>query len=198
VTEPAKTFTLPEGRVINHSLFAKDKFNDAAKASYKVEIAFPKGALDGFQNFMLDIANDVWGAEAENDENLVMPIKDGDEMAAKRVENGKTGDAYEGMDVIRASTTFNLHGDDADGGIKVFDLDAKTLITPVTQDQVYNGCMLRAAVTIGTYSQNVTGYNAMNLYLKACQKTGEGDRLASSGNDDDLGFEAVKPSKKRK
>ena len=132
----------------------------------------------------------MWGAGSDEDENLVLPIKDGDEMAAKKAENGKQGDAYEGMDVIRASTTFNYNGDDAEGGIKVLDFDSKTLISPLEQDKVYRGCMMRAAVTIGTYSQNVTGYNAMNLYLKAVHKTGEGDRLGGDG-DEDLGFEPV-------
>ena len=190
ISAPMKTFTLPEGRVINQSLFSKDKFNAAAKAKYNVEIAYPKGTLDAFNNFLLDIANEVWGEGSDEDENLVLPIKDGDEMAARKAENGKQGEACEGMDVIRASTTFNYNGDDAEGGVKILDLDAKTLISPLEQDKVYRGCMMRAAVTIGTYAQNVTGFHAMNLYLKAVQKTGEGDRLGGDG-DEDLGFEPV-------
>lgn len=194
MSEPMKTFTLPAGRVINHSLFSKDKFNEAAKAKYNVEIAYPKGTLDAFNDFMLDVATDIWGKGADEDDDLVLPIKDGDEMAAKKAENGKQGDAYEGMDVIRASTTFNANGDDAEGGVKVLDLDAKSLISPLEQDKVYRGCMMRAAVTVGTYTQNVTGFNAMNLYLKAVQKVGEGDRLGGDGEDADLGFEAVAPA----
>lgn len=198
MSEPMKTFTLPEGRVINHSLFSKEKFNEAAKAKYNVEIAYPKGTLDEFNNFLLDIATDTWGEGSDEDANLVLPIKDGDDMAAKKAENGKPGDAYEGMDVIRASTAFNYNGDDAEGGVKVLALDAKTLISPLEQDQVYRGCMLRAAVTVGTYAQQITGFNAVNLYLKAVQKTGEGDRIGGDGESEDLGFEAVKPAKKRK
>jgi hypothetical protein len=102
---------LPVGRVINHSLFRKEQFNEKATPSYKIELAFDKGELDDFYNQCLDYANETWGAGSED--AVIIPIKDGDEMAAKRKKDGKPGDAYAGKDVIRANTIYNKDGDEA-------------------------------------------------------------------------------------
>jgi len=147
----AEVILLPKGRLINSSLFVMDQFNEQAAPSYKAEIAFPKGELDGFFNKCLDVAVEKWGKDVVD--RVIIPIKDGDEMAAKREAKGKSGEAYIGQDVIRANTIFNRHGEKGPGGIQVFDQD-KTLIEAVNQDAIYNGCYVIAAVNIGTYVNN--------------------------------------------
>jgi len=168
---------LPVGRVINHSLFRKEQFNEKATPSYKIELAFDKGELDDFYNQCLDYANETWGAGAED--SVIIPIKDGDEMAAKRKKDGKPGDAYAGKDVIRANTIYNKDGDDGDGGIQVLNVDVSP-IGPANASEIYLGCLGIAAVTFGNYQDQATGNNAITLYLAAFQKTADGDRLVTA------------------
>jgi len=168
---------LPVGRVINHSLFRKEQFNEKATPSYKIELAFDKGELDDFHNQCLDYANETWGAGSED--AVIIPIKDGDEMAAKRKKDGKPGDAYAGKDVIRANTIYNKEGDDGDGGIQVLNVDVSP-IGPANASEIYLGCFGIAAVTFGNYQDQATGNNAITLYLAAFQKTADGDRLVTA------------------
>jgi hypothetical protein len=168
---------LPVGRVINHSLFRKEQFNEKATPSYKIELAFDKGELDDFYNQCLDYANETWGAGAED--SVIIPIKDGDEMAAKRKKDGKPGDAYAGKDVIRANTIYNKDGDDGDGGVQVLNVDVSP-IGPANASEIYLGCLGIAAVTFGNYQDQATGNNAITLYLAAFQKTADGDRLVTA------------------
>ena len=168
---------LPVGRVINHSLFRKEQFNEKATPSYKIELAFDKGELDDFYNQCLDYANETWGAGSED--AVIIPIKDGDEMAAKRKKDGKPGDAYAGKDVIRANTIYNKDGDDGDGGIQVLNVDVSP-IGPANASEIYLGCLGIAAVTFGNYQDQATGNNAITLYLAAFQKTADGDRLVTA------------------
>lgn len=168
---------LPEGRVINNSLFVKDQYNEQAVPSYKIEMAFPKGVLDAFFDQLLDAAVAKWGAGADDDQNLVLPILDGDKLAAKREAKGKPGDAYKGMEVIRANTIYNKNGDDAPGGIQVFGPDVSD-IGPANQEAIYNGCHGILAVVISPYLNN-DGQNALTLYMTAFQKTEDGERLTS-------------------
>ena len=168
---------LPVGRVINHSLFRKEQFNEKATPSYKIELAFDKGELDDFHNQCLDYANETWGAGSED--AVIIPIKDGDEMAAKRKKDGKPGDAYAGKDVIRANTIYNKDGDDGDGGIQVLNVDVSP-IGPANASEIYLGCLGIAAVTFGNYQDQATGNNAITLYLAAFQKTADGERLVTA------------------
>ena len=168
---------LPVGRVINHSLFRKEQFNEKATPSYKIELAFDKGELDDFHNQCLDYANETWGAGAED--SVIIPIKDGDEMAAKRKKDGKPGDAYAGKDVIRANTIYNKDGDDGDGGVQGLNVDVSP-IGPANASEIYLGCLGIAAVTFGNYQDQATGNNAITLYLAAFQKTADGERLVTA------------------
>ena len=168
---------LPVGREINHSLFRKEQFNEKATPSYKIELAFDKGELDDFHNQCLDYANETWGAGAED--SVIIPIKDGDEMAAKRKKDGKPGDAYAGKDVIRANTIYNKDGDDGDGGGQVLNVDVSP-IGPANASEIYLGCLGIAAVTFGNYQDQATGNNAITLYLAAFQKTADGERLVTA------------------
>jgi len=176
-SKPARQILLPEGRLINHSLFRKERFNEKATPSYKIELAFNKGELDNFYNQCLDYANEIWGSGAEED--VIIPIKDGDEMAAKRKKDGKSGDAYEGKDVVRANTIYNVRGDDDAGGIQVLNVDVSP-IGPANASEIYQGCIGIAAVTFGNYQDQATGHNAITLYLAAFQKTADGERLVTA------------------
>tara|TARA_R110000787_G_scaffold97868_3_gene201601 strand:- start:2424 stop:3062 length:639 start_codon:yes stop_codon:yes gene_type:complete len=175
----ATKHALPEGRLINHALYVKDQYNEQSKPRYTVEIAYPKGVLNDFYNTCLDFAVETWGKGADADDSgLIVPIHDGEVMAKKREKKGKPGDAYNGMEVIRASTAFNLHGEDGPGGVQVFDHDVN-LIDPVNSASVYQGCMGIVGVTLGAYQDEKTGNNAITLYLTAFQKTGDGERLVA-------------------
>lgn len=183
--ETAKTAevqTLPVGRVINCSLFKKDQFNDKSIPKYKLELAFEKDsdADIALEEMLLDAADDFFGKGASEDEDLVLPIIDGDKLAKKRAKKGKDGSAYEGMVIIRADTVYNKDGTDGPGGIQVFDEDVEP-IEPARQGEVYPGCFGQAAVVIGKYEDD-EGNNALKFYLSAFQKTGDGEKLIKAAD----------------
>ncbi len=175
-------FSLPEGRLINHSLFTRDVFRDGTPA-YKAEIAFEPSDLDGLAEKLATFARDKWGAGAYDDYydgKIGDPIKNGDAMAKKRETDGKPGDSYKGKDVLRLHTQFNKHGENAAGGARVYAPDL-TEIDITMSDQVYAGCYGCSAVQIGAYQDN-EGRNALTLYLCAFQKTRDGDKLFSAAD----------------
>jgi len=176
------TFTLPRGRVINCSLFVKDAFNDKAVPSYKIEIAIPEDdpALIDLENKLFDAADEHWGEGAGDDEDLVIPLLDGNRLAKKRRKKNKDGDAYDKMVVIRANTIYCLDGSDGPGGIQVFDEEVEP-IEPVRKAAVYPGCYGEVAANIGYYEDD-DGNNAMKFYLSAFQKTGDGEPLIRSAD----------------
>jgi len=185
-TEKTQILT-PVGRLINHALFEKDKFVDAkgneGKPSYKIEMAFDPDDLKDLEDAIVDACVTKWGASAEKDYDegkINSPILDGDDLAAKRVAKGKQGDAYVGKLVIRASTQFNLDGQDAPGGVYVAGDDGNAL--DFTQrGTVYQGCMGMALIEVNCYDPiGRDGKPGVNLYLKGFQWTGEGERLVSN------------------
>lgn len=186
-------FTLPEGMVINSSLFVKDKYNEQSVANYKIELAIVDGEeMIELENKLFDFAVDYWGAGADEDPDLRLPIKNGDKMAAARERKGKEGDAYKSKLVIRANTTFNLHGDDDAGGIQVLDENADAML-PARKSEIFNGCSGIAAVTISAYTateRDKDGDNVeirgLKFYLAAFQKTKGGERLGGSSDRSNL------------
>lgn len=193
MTTPAKketiTILLPEGRLINASLFEKDAYTDPktqqeGKPGYKIELRFDPAQVTGqgtVEDDLINAACDEWGDPAEEqflDGKIISPLLLGDKLAARREEKGKAGDAYRGGIVIRANTMFNLHGQDAPGGIQVYGPDVKP-IGPANQQEVYPGCFGQAAVTIGCYTDN-RGDKALKFYLSAFQKTRDGEPLVSA------------------
>lgn len=191
----AEIIMLPEGRLINHSLFERDQYNEKSKPCYNVELAFEDGVLDDFYEKLLDAATDKWGAGADDDEDLIIPIIEGDILARKREKKGKPGEAYNGMDVIRAKTIFNKHGEEGPGGIHVYAPDGESEIGIANREEVYQGCYVIAAVTINTYTDEKTGNNALSIYLTAVQKTRDGDRLISAADHSQLFKSVGKASK---
>jgi len=186
-------FALPEGRLINHSLFVPDVYVDPKTGkeglpSYKVELAFDGGIIwpaePGGELTLIDrilaAADEAFGPGTRDNEDLVIPILTGDKLAAKREAKGKEGDAYKGMDVVRANTVFNLHGERGPGGIQVFGPDVLPIL-PVNSAEIYRGCYGEAAITLDTYTDN-HGNPAVTLYLKAFQKTRDGDRLVAQSD----------------
>jgi hypothetical protein len=190
--------TLPEGMVINASLFERDQFNDKAEPSYKIEIAYDDDVLveAGVYDALYDAANGKWGAGTEDEESLILGVLDGDMLATKREAKGKAGDAYKGKTVIRTNTIFSLHGVKGPGGIDVYDPDNER-IDVTRQSEIYPGCFARAAVTIGFYEDNDTGAHAMKFYLVAVQKTSDGDALFSGSDTSKLFAPAEKTTTKR-
>mgnify|MGYP001554677703 FL=1 len=102
----------------------------------------------------------------------------GEFLARKREEKGPPGDAYKGQWVIRANTTFNKYGDDAPGGIAVFDEDVKP-VEALNRDVIYRGCYVSAKVSLANYEDDKTGAHGIKCYLVAVQKIGDGEPLSS-------------------
>lgn len=175
-------FALPEGRVINESLFVKDQFNDKAVPSYKIEIAVDEDSqeIEDLENKMMDYADDLWGDGAGDDESLVLPLISGNKLAKRREKKKKDGSAYKGMTVLRAKTIYNLEGFDGPGGVAVYDEEVEA-IEPTNRSEVYRGCIGIAGVVMDGYI-NDDGEYAITLYLNSFQKTGAGEKLVSSAD----------------
>ena len=194
--------TLPIGRLINQSVFKRDVYTDAkgveGKPKYKVEMAFnDESDVEAMEDLLFDAAVAEWGDAGEkafNDGDMILPLKDGDELAKRREDKGKEGTAYKGTTVIRADTMFNANGDEGPGGIRVYGPDL-TILDPVTDmDQIYAGSFGRAGVKIGAYERedprSGQKIKAFKFYLVAYQKTDDGEKLTSSADHSTL-FEPV-------
>ncbi len=183
-----KRILLPEGRIINHSLFVKDQFNDDATPGYKIEMAFEPDDLDPVEGELAAAALAKWGAGADDayyDEKIISPVLYGDRLAQRREEKGKQGDAYMGKLVIRAHTIFNKHGQDGPGGVQVYGPDVAE-IGGAQAHEIYAGCYGQAVVTIGTYDESRSGDHALMFYLSAFQKTRDGEPLVSAADHSEM------------
>lgn len=187
--------TLPESRLINHSLFIRDVYKDPKTGKeglprYKVEVAFDPKDVTGegtIEDAILDTVEAAWGKSAPDDfldGKIASPFIEGDRLAAAREEKGKAGDAYKGKLVLRSDTAFNRNGEDADGGAAVFDEAVHPIgILEQNTSAVYQGCHGVVAVTIACYGEiNARGQDerGVKLYLVAFQKTRDGEKLMSS------------------
>ena len=173
--------TTPIGRLVNGSLFEKDAYKDErgheATPSYKIEMAFDEVDIEALENAVVEAAIAEWGAGAEQDYEdgiIRSPILEGDDLAKKRQEKGKSGDAYEGKVVVRASTIYNRHGEDAPGGVYVCDENAKELDF-AERGKIYNGCHGIAALAPQAYS--IDGRKGVTFYLQGFQFVKDGDPL---------------------
>ena len=183
-----EAFALPEGRLINHSLFVRDQFDEKAKPKYTVEIAFDENALEGVENALAKAAGEKWGAKAVEEYwagDIVSPIIDGEVLKKRREAKGKVGDAYAGKLIIRAATIFNRHGEEDVGGVAVYGPDAEP-IEVVNKGDVYQGCFGIAGVKIDFYQDAKSQKNALMFYLEAFQKTRDGERLISEADHSNL------------
>ncbi len=185
-------FLLPRGRLINHSLFEKDAFDEKSTPSYKIEVAIDPNepglseVVDTLYNSACDFFNLPEKPEPfldidnrDSNKSIITPFLDGDALAAKRAEKGKQGDAYKGKYVVRSNTIFNRHGQDAPGGATVFDEDVNE-VTIANADVIYPGCFVQVAVALGFYVNDKTGQKGTKFYLKAVQKVGDGERLVQA------------------
>ena len=214
--EVTKAFALPEGRLINESLFVKDVYKDEdgkeGTPKYKVELVFPKD-LDGLRgegpdddNTETDTVEDKiyaavvaeWGqkgADAFEAGEVRLPFIDGDVYAEDRVDRGKKGEAYEGNWIIRADTIYNLDGDVEPGGISVYDEDLEP-IAPVAKSAIYRGCYGIAGVTLYCYKDSVYKKKCVKFYLSAFQKSKDGEKISSGGDKSSLFSKLGKDKKK--
>lgn len=188
---------LPRMRLINNALWVKDAYVDEkgneGTPRYRIEAAAAENDPEfgkiidtvadycieeyGENIYLFDVDDPVKGAEA-----VISPFHIGDKLARDREARGKVGDAYKGMFVIRADTAYNWQGQDAPGGVGVYD-DGSTgevkRISPMQQDQVYNGCYIIPIVTLSFYKTN-RGEPACKFYLKAVQKVDDGEPLTAA------------------
>lgn len=179
--KPEKKVIMIRGRMINGSLFEKDQFDEKSTPSYKIEIAIDRDkAFDTFVDQVVEFLDEA-GIPGELDIDngkIISGIIDGDLIAKRRAEAGKPGDAYKGKWVLRAKTIYNKDGDDAAGGVRVYDENVDE-ITVVNRSAIYNGAMVEIGVTLDNYSDSRTGKDAVTYYLVAVQKVGDGERLSS-------------------
>jgi len=200
--EPVQQVSLPEGRVINESLLEKDIYTDErgreATPSYKIELTYLDEVLDEVYDLVLDTAEAKWGSEAiakddaGNDvlaSHIRSPIRNGDEMAADREQRGKDGSAYAGMSVIRADTIFNFNGQDAPGGVQVWD-EAMKKITAANRELIYRGVYGYVAVVASAYPGIGGGQDGVKFYLNGFQRTKDGEPIAT-GSDTSRLFKPV-------
>lgn len=189
--EKAKIYNLPVGRLINHSLLERDAYKRDEKSApgkpmYKLELAFEPADVTGegtIEDKLADAVAAKWGNPAANDwldgkRGYGTPLLEGDDMHARRVANGKEGDAYKGKIIIRANTSFNKDGVEGPGGIHVYGPDTSP-ITANNQSEIYQGCFGIAAVTISTY-ESADHDKCVKFYLVAFQKTADGTRLVQA------------------
>lgn len=184
-----KHVTLPEGRLINHSMFEKSVYTDAngkeGTPYYTIELAFTEDQREELEDILIDAAIEEFGDKAEDeflDGNIKSPLLDGDKLARKREKKNKEGDAYKEMVVIRANTMFNSDGANGPGGIQVYLPDVSE-VTLADRGEIYQGCYGIAVVTVGFYEDdNSESGNALKFYLSAFQKTKDGERLVSSAD----------------
>lgn len=190
VKKERKVIVFPEGRLINHSLFEKDQYDDKSTPSYKIEVAFDPDALikspgenvPSIEDELYFAGEEEWGEKftaAFEAGNTVVPFLDGNVLAEKRKAKGKPGDAYAGKLVVRANTIYNKDGQDGPGGVQVFGPDVAA-ITTLNKDQVYQGCYGVLAATIWCYRDEKTNEYAQKFYLSAFQKTRDGEKLVST------------------
>lgn len=192
--EPKPIFKLPEGRLINHSLFERDSYTDErgieGTPMYKVELAFNEKDIMGqgtIEDDLLDAVLKEWGdtqkIESEFFNGTIRaPFLDGNELAKKREEKGKDGSAYKGKWIIRAATKYNAQGLEGPGGIQVFDEEAKEVSLLLgNASSVYNGCYGHAAVTIATGKEpGRSEQRYVKFFLSAFQKTRDGEKLVAA------------------
>lgn len=185
--QKAPEVIIADARMINGSLFEKDTFRPKkgkeGEPAYKIEVAFDKNGkvaddvinsiYDGLEALGIKGKLDVDGG------NIISGLKDGDAIATKREKDGKPGDGYRGKFVVRAKTKYNHNGDDAPGGINVFNEDAERIV-PAKQSDIYNGCYVQTIVAMNVYTDDDSGNDAISFYLNAVQKIGDGERFAST------------------
>lgn len=191
-----KRRALPDARLINSSLYIKDvytpKKGKPGTPKYKCEIAIEdteenRDLLDEIcaecaERYLPGGADRYYEDDAENP--IMPPMKDGDKMAAKREKNGKPGDAYKGMLVLRLDTIYNFEGDIAGGGIAVYDEDVKRIV-PAESGKIYNGCYVQVVCSANTYEDD-EGVDHIKFYLNSVQKVADGERLVEPADHSDL------------
>lgn len=191
--EPKKQFTLPEGRMINGSLFDRDAFNEKDAPAYKIEVAIdPKLLTDEFIDEILEEVakqhkmdfDEI--ADMYDSGDLKSPFLDGDKMASKRERKGKPGDAYKGKIVIRAKTIYDREGSpETNNGVMTYDEEVNEVKKVGGEGVFYNGCEVTAAVTVNAYETN-EGELAFSFYLVAVQKIADGEKLTSPADHSNL------------
>ena len=208
LTKPAaKTFLLPQGRVLVSALFERDIYKDKdtgaeGKPKYKIVLAFEPGDVEGqgtIEDDMADAIAEAYG-DAVADEwmdktraDRIRPMKDGDVIARERAAAGKEGDANKGKLIISADSIWNKDGVEGPGGISVYGPDTK-VIGAANQSEIYPGCFGIAAVTLSTYKDYPRkGDRGIKCYLKAFQKTADGTKLVTAADHSSL-FKPVTPA----
>lgn len=178
-------FITPVGRLGFNALWEKDSYRDEktgaeSEPKYKADIILDPSETEELWGTIYDEAL----AHCEMDEDALdkainaglftVPIKDGDEIAAKREAKGKNGDAVKGKEVLRAGTAFNANGDNAPGGIFVVD-ENNEQIDFDRRNKVYLGCDMKMSITLSFYKTGTS--QGVTAYLNGAQFVGDNERI---------------------
>lgn len=200
MSDAKPVITLPEGRLLWGALFKRDIYKDPktgaeGKPAYKVQMGISPDGADSLTDAIADALEDKYGPDVANawidgKDNVMSPFKEGDDLAAAKEAAGKKGDAYKGLMIFSAETLYNADGQEADGGIEVYDEQVNRVL-PASASTVYNGSYGMAAVQIHVYDTTVDvrangrivkeKVYKVKFRLKGYQKTRDGDKLASQG-----------------
>ena len=180
---------MPEGRLINHSLFEKDVYVDPKTSkegmpSYKVEMVYEPGQVQGegtVEDTILDFLEETLGNEYVDlymDGKVPGPFVDGNEKAKAREKKGKAGDAYAGRVILRSNTQYNKDGVDGPGGVQVFGPAVEKIgLLEGNSADIYPGCYGVLAGTLHVWGDPDTKDWGVKVYLSAFQKTRDGERI---------------------
>jgi hypothetical protein len=203
--EKSKVFLLPEGLVLVANLGERDVYKNPeggaeGKPKYKVVLAFDAAQVEGegtIEDAMADAVAAAYGdAVAEEwldktNVTRIRPQKDGDAVSREREEKGKDGAHTKGKLVISADSIYNKDGQEGPGGFSVYGPDTAPIAAMDITGETYAGSYGIAAVTISTYKDYPRkGDRGVKLYLTAFQKTRNGPKLSSGGDNSGL-FKAV-------
>lgn len=183
-----EVFLMPEGRLINSSLFVRDIYKDAesgadGKPMYKTETTYDVDQIEGIgtiEDKVIDYACEKWGDRAEElylKGKILPPWIDGEDVAERREDKGKVGDAYKGKLVLRASSLFNKDGDEEAGGQAVYDENNEEILM-VNSKAIYSGCYGIVAVSLRAYV-SAAGQKRVKMFLQGFQKTADGERFST-------------------
>ena len=185
--QPQEATVTPKARLINRSLFEKDAYTapgqEPGTPMYKAEIALDPDdpEFEDFEDAMFDYIEN----QGHDPDDVALPFIDGDDLAKDREARNKPGDAYRGKEVLRVNTIYNHEGEDAPGGVEVYDEDVKR-VSIQHGDKLYRGCLVRVAVTFKIWKDPKTRQHRLKCYLKSVQKVGDGERLKSAADHSNL------------
>ena len=185
MAQQKKQVHTPVGRLGFNALWEKDAYKDEktgaeSEPKYKADLILSTDDTGDLWDLVYEEGMAGNGmSEAQLDTAIqsgmfIVPIKNGDEIAANREAKGKNGDAVKGKEILRASTLFNSNGDNAPGGVFVVD-ENNEQIEWDKRGKVYLGCDMILSTSFSYYKTGTS--QGVTAYLNGAQYVGDNERL---------------------